>query len=59
MCGIAGFSCGTDCVPLFFDGGGVSERLSAATGALEHRGPDDSGQFVDASAGIGLGHRRL
>jgi len=37
----------------------VSERLSAATGALEHRGPDDSGQFVDASAGIGLGHRRL
>jgi asparagine synthase (glutamine-hydrolysing) len=29
------------------------------TDALEHRGPDDGGQWVDPSAGIALGHRRL
>jgi asparagine synthase (glutamine-hydrolysing) len=27
--------------------------------ALQHRGPDDVGIWVDASAGIALGHRRL
>ena len=27
--------------------------------AIAHRGPDDSGTFVDAAAGIALGHRRL
>ena len=28
-------------------------------GTLAHRGPDDSGVWVDAAAGIALGHRRL
>ena len=29
------------------------------TGAVAHRGPDDSGAWVDAETGIALGHRRL
>ena len=29
------------------------------TGALSHRGPDDSGVWIDSEAGIALGHRRL
>ncbi len=28
-------------------------------GALAHRGPDDHGTWVDAEAGVALGHRRL
>src|SRR5438105_1046475 len=55
MCGIAGF---------------VSSR-SAATGeemratvlgmanALQHRGPDDAGAWLDPAAGVAFGHRRL
>src|ERR1700728_4197503 len=55
MCGIAGF----------FDLRGPIEPRSAAAKAkrmadtLAHRGPDDSGVWVDAPAGIALGHRRL
>lgn len=33
--------------------------LRMATAAMSHRGPDDSGVFADAEAGVGLGHRRL
>jgi asparagine synthase (glutamine-hydrolysing) len=29
------------------------------TNALQHRGPDDAGQWADASSGIALGQRRL
>ena len=29
------------------------------TSAIAHRGPDDSGYWIDAEAGIALGHRRL
>jgi asparagine synthase (glutamine-hydrolysing) len=35
------------------------ERLMRFTDSLEHRGPDDSGYFVDKESQIGLGHRRL
>jgi asparagine synthase (glutamine-hydrolysing) len=41
------------------DPGALSERVAAMTGRLVHRGPDDSGTWVDAAAGVGLGFRRL
>ena len=55
MCGVTG------CVAPI---GKVSEETLAfwtrnATTALEHRGPDDSGIWIDAQLGVGLGHRRL
>lgn len=34
-------------------------RVTAMSDALAHRGPDDSGVWVDPEAGIALGHRRL
>lgn len=55
MCGIAGF----------WDpkGNQTESELRAVVGAmsqtLSHRGPDDSGTWVDPSAGIALGHTRL
>jgi asparagine synthase (glutamine-hydrolysing) len=54
MCGFAGFLLGQP--------GGVIDLEAVATGmasAIEHRGPDDSGAWADAQAGIALGHRRL
>ncbi len=55
MCGIAGI----------FDpeaasrGEELTHVVTRMTDALRHRGPDDSGQWADPSAGIALGHRRL
>lgn len=51
MCGIAGFLGG-----MAIDAAQVVARMSDA---LEHRGPDDSGVWTDAAAGIALAHRRL
>ena len=48
MCGILGFSGSFD-----------PATLNAGVRAIAHRGPDDSGVFVDAAAGVGLGHVRL
>lgn len=53
MCGIAGF---LTVSPLAPDSGRV---LEAMTRAIAHRGPDDSGQWLDRPAGVALGHRRL
>jgi len=54
MCGISGF--------LKF-GGGDAATLRAEAGAmsdcLRHRGPDDSGLWINAESGIALGFRRL
>lgn len=35
------------------------ETLERMAGAIAHRGPDDQGLWLDAEAGIALGHRRL
>lgn len=37
----------------------LAESVGRMSAALAHRGPDDSGVWVDAAAGVALGHRRL
>jgi asparagine synthase (glutamine-hydrolysing) len=55
MCGFAGI--------IDFDRGTAEQplRLAAAhmASTVRHRGPDDSGVWIDPVAGIALGHRRL
>lgn len=55
MCGIAGF--------VQSDRGQTTEEsdslLRAMTDTMTARGPDSSGYWLDAPAGVGLGHRRL
>lgn len=53
MCGIAGALFGADST---VDGREFGRRASEA---LQHRGPDDDGQWVDASQGIVFAHTRL
>jgi len=54
MCGIAGF---------LSPGGGNADAMRSAaermSAALQHRGPDDDGSWVDAAAGVAFGFRRL
>ena len=51
MCGFAG---------IFAPHRALDESLLQRMGnAIAHRGPDDSGQWLDAQAGVGLAHRRL
>lgn len=54
MCGITGF---------WQMAGGAPEemgpRVARMADSLRHRGPDDHGIWIDAEAGIALGHRRL
>lgn len=50
MCGIVGIVS-----PEGFDKAGLSHAVQA----LHHRGPDDSGIFVNATQTVGLGHTRL
>jgi asparagine synthase (glutamine-hydrolysing) len=51
MCGIAGFVG----KPM----ANADQVLARMTQALVHRGPDDSGIWIDRDAGVALGHRRL
>jgi asparagine synthase (glutamine-hydrolysing) len=55
MCGLAGF--------VEVRGGGqqlvLEAQASHMADALQHRGPDDKGVWVDPEAGVSLGHRRL
>ncbi|MFZ4801576.1 MAG: asparagine synthase (glutamine-hydrolyzing) [Chlorobium sp.] len=48
MCGILGYSGHFD-----------SDAMAWGLQAIAHRGPDDSGEYIDQTAGIGLGHVRL
>ncbi len=52
MCGIAGF---------WGPAGqrGMRPAAQAMADAIRHRGPDDSGEWCDESAGMALAHRRL
>jgi asparagine synthase (glutamine-hydrolysing) len=54
MCGLTGF---LSPVPLSVDT--ATATLGTMSACLLHRGPDDAGAWVDADAGIALGHRRL
>jgi asparagine synthase (glutamine-hydrolysing) len=55
MCGIAGF--------LTHDAARSEDAMRASvramSDAIAHRGPDDSGTWVNGEAGVALGHRRL
>ena len=55
MCGIAG------CLDVGgrTDAGGLQECIVRMTAALQHRGPDDSGLWLDPDCPVALGHRRL
>jgi asparagine synthase (glutamine-hydrolysing) len=50
MCGIAGLLSAQPIAP---------ETVRRMTDPIAHRGPDDQGVWIDAEAGVGLGHRRL
>lgn len=54
MCGFAGFFSNNTNI-----GGGLEDVLKVAGDAIQHRGPDDSGVWLDESIGLGLVHRRL
>ena len=52
MCGIAGI--------FKFDNSGIQlPDLKKMTDAIQHRGPDGEGQWLNADNNVGLGHRRL
>ena len=55
MCGLAGFIDGSSASPT----GGWPILLRRMGDAIRHRGPDDSGVWIDEHAGVGLVHRRL
>ncbi len=51
MCGITGF------ITSHLDD--YAGSIKQMTDTLQHRGPDDSGIWMDCECGVGLGHRRL
>lgn len=53
MCGFAGFLGG------LWPADGAQARLKVMTDLIANRGPDSDGHWLDADAGIALGHRRL
>lgn len=55
MCGVVGFYAPQAPMPLHE----AEHVLRQMTNRLEHRGPDDSGCWIDAQSGIALGQTRL
>ena len=55
MCGIAGFWTKSAVI----SAGSLEETVSKMAKTLIHRGPDDSGTWVDPEVGVAFGHRRL
>ena len=55
MCGISGIYYVRNKVKEI----GIQEAIDSMTDALEYRGPDSRGVWIDSEMGIGLGHRRL
>ncbi|MCS4505799.1 asparagine synthase (glutamine-hydrolyzing) [Arhodomonas aquaeolei] len=55
MCGIAGLLVPAQSLAT----AALTQRARGMAAALRHRGPDDSGVWVDADAGIALAHTRL
>jgi asparagine synthase (glutamine-hydrolysing) len=53
MCGLAGF------LGFPVPASDVPALLNRMASTLVHRGPDDQGTWIEASAGVGLAHRRL
>jgi asparagine synthase (glutamine-hydrolysing) len=51
MCGVVGFITSKNLV--------TPALITGMASALVHRGPDDSGYWLDQSLGVALGHRRL
>lgn len=54
MCGITGFLHRTP-----IDSSEACAVLCRMADAIQHRGPDDFGEWIDGDSGVGLGHRRL
>lgn len=52
MCGFAGFL-------VTAQNNSFESVLESMAAAITHRGPDDSGIWIDSDAGVGLTHRRL
>lgn len=55
MCGISGFWQPHSSI----SEAGLCQIVAHMANALQHRGPDDSGIWIDATEGLALGHRRL
>ena len=55
MCGITGFLTRDQTQSADW----LRRTVDVMARALEHRGPDDHGSWVDAETGVALGHRRL
>ena len=57
MCGLAGFVDRRPSRP--GEAEALADQARRMADSLKHRGPDDAGVWVDALAGVGIGHRRL